>query len=98
VARTPDAGRDLSGAGIQERPGEQRLDGVLRFGGELVVVIERKVVGEASSDQAALLRLRGVGVGHSRVVWLGWHEMLEDWCLPMLGGLCAVPGGEPAQP
>ena len=49
VFLTPDVGRDLSAAEIRERASEQRLDGVLPFGGELVVVIESKVVGEASS-------------------------------------------------
>jgi hypothetical protein len=52
---------------------------VLRFGDELVVVIESKVVGEALSDQAKLLRLRGVEVEVSKVIGLGWHELLEDW-------------------
>lgn len=55
VFLSPDDGRDQSAAEIRERIGEQRLDGVLRFGDELVVVIESKVVGEAPSDQARLL-------------------------------------------
>src|SRR5262249_50073649 len=40
VFLSPDIGLDLSGTVIGERIGEQRLDGVLRFGDELVVVIE----------------------------------------------------------
>jgi hypothetical protein len=52
---------------------------VLRFGDELVVVIESKVVGEAPNDQVRLLRLRGVEVERSKVIGLGWYELLEDW-------------------
>ncbi len=79
VFLSPDEGLDLSTAEIEERVREQRLDGVLRFGDELIVVIESKTVGEAPSDQAKLLRLRGVEVDDSRVIGLGWHELLEDW-------------------
>jgi hypothetical protein len=53
----------------RERHGEQRVDGVLRFGGELVVVIESKTVGHAPSDQSRELTLPpGAEVGHARVV------------------------------
>jgi hypothetical protein len=45
---------------------EQRPDGVLRFGDELVVVIESKIVGGAPSDQARLLQLHGVETERSR--------------------------------
>jgi hypothetical protein len=83
VFLSPDVGLDLSAAQIGERTREQRLDGVLRFGGDLVVVIESKVVGEAISDQARQLRLRGVTVDCSQVIGRGWHELLED-CLALL--------------
>lgn len=90
VFLSPDEGRDLSGAEIQERVREQRLDGVLRFGDELVVVIESKIVGEAPSDQARLLRLRGVQVREPpEVIGLGWHELLEDWWALVERGLLA---------
>jgi len=90
VFLSPDEGLDLSSAAIKERTREQRLDGVLRFGAELVVVIESKVVGEVSSDQAKLLRLRGVEVEEpSTVVALGWHELLEDWWALLERGLLA---------
>ena len=56
VFLSPDEGLDLSAAQIGKRPREQRLDGV-RFGDELVVVIESKIVGRAPTDQARLLRL-----------------------------------------
>jgi hypothetical protein len=90
VFLSPDEGRDLSGAEIQERVREQRLDGVLRFGDELAVVIESKIVGEAPSDQARLLRLRGVQVREPpEVIGLGWHELLEDWWALVERGLLA---------
>jgi len=90
VFLSPDEGRDLSTAEIEERVREQRLDGVLRFGDELVVVIESKIIGEALSDQAKLLCLRGVGIKEdSRVFGLGWHELLEDWWALLERGLLA---------
>ncbi|MGO9502589.1 MAG: hypothetical protein ACLPUO_13675 [Streptosporangiaceae bacterium] len=89
VFLSPDEGRDLSEAEIQERIREQRLDGVLRFGDELVVVIESKVRGDALSDQARLLRLRGVEILQSEVIALGWHELLEDWWALLERGLLA---------
>jgi hypothetical protein len=89
VFLSPDEGLDLSAAEIAERAREQRLDGVLRFGDELAVVIESKVVGEALSDQARLLRLRGVEVKASNVIALGWHELLEDWWALLERGLLA---------
>lgn len=79
VFLSPDEGLDLSRAKIQERVREQRLDGVLRFGDELAIVIESKTVGHAPSDQAKQIRLRGVEVQEQKVVPLGWHELLEDW-------------------
>jgi len=79
VFLSPDEGLDLSTAKIQERVREQRLDGVLRFGDGLVVVIESKTVGHASSDQAKQVRLREVKVQEQKVIPLGWHELLEDW-------------------
>ena len=89
VFLSPDEGLDLPPAEIAERVREQRLDGVLRFGDELVVVIESKVVGEAPSDQARLLRLRGVEVQDPKVIALGWHELLEDWWALLERGLLA---------
>ncbi len=89
VFLSPDVGRDLSAAAIEERAGGQRLDGVLRFGYELVVVIESKIVGAAPSDQARLLRLRGVEAEDSEVVGLGWHVLLEDWWALLVRGLLA---------
>jgi hypothetical protein len=79
VFLSPDVGLDLSGTAIAERTGEQRLDGVLRFGDELVVVIESKISGDQPSNQARLLRRRGVTILQESVVALGWHELIEDW-------------------
>ena len=90
VFLSPDEALDLSAMEIQERVREQRLDGVLRFGDELVVVIESKIIGEASRDQARLLRLRGVQVREpKKVVGLGWHELLADWWALLERGLLA---------
>lgn len=61
----------------------------MRFGDELVVVIESKIVGEAPSDQARLLRLRGAQAERSKVIGLGWHELLEDWWALLERGLLA---------
>lgn len=79
VFLSPDLELDLSEVTVTEREAEQRLDGVVRFGDELLVVIESKVVGQAPSDQASELRLRGATVERSRVVHLGWHELLRAW-------------------
>lgn len=89
VFLSPDEGLDLSSVEIKDRLREQRLDGVLRFGDELVVVIESKIVGRAPTDEARLLRLRGVEVQKSEVVPLGWHELLEDWWALLERGLLA---------
>jgi hypothetical protein len=62
---------------------------VLRFGDELVVVIESKITDKAPSDQAKLLRMRGVTPEQSKVHWLGWHELLEDWWSLLERGLLA---------
>lgn len=79
VFLSPDVGLDLSSGKIHERDREQRLDGVLRFGSDLAVAIESKVIGLAATRQAEQLRMRGVEVKRSRIVSLGWHELLEDW-------------------
>lgn len=89
VFLSPDEGLDLSTVEIQDRVREQRLDGVLRFGDELVVVIESKTVGHARSDQAKQIRLRGVEVQEKKVVPVGWHELLEDWWTLLERGLLA---------
>jgi hypothetical protein len=52
VFLSPDVGLDLSNDKVQERDGEQRPDGVLRFGSDLAVAVESKVVGLAATQQA----------------------------------------------
>jgi len=79
VFLSPDEKVDFDAGQIVERELEQRLDGVVRFGDELVIVIESKVVGKASTQQATELRLRGAEVEQSRVVALGWHDLLLAW-------------------
>jgi hypothetical protein len=89
VFLSPDVGRNLSGTVIAERIREQRLDGVLRFGDELVVVIESKIRGDEPSDQAEQLRSRGIEIEHQEVTSLGWHELIEDWWALLERGLLA---------
>jgi len=89
VFLSPDVGRDLSGTVIAERIRAQRLDGVLRFGDELVVVIESKIRGDEPSDQAEQLRRRGVEIEQQDVIALGWHELIEDWWALLERGLFA---------
>ena len=89
VFLSPDEGLNLSRAQIAERARGQRLDGVLRFGGQLVVVIECKTVPHAPTGQAEQLRRRGVEVEHSQLVALGWHDLLEDWWALLERGLLA---------
>jgi hypothetical protein len=67
----------------------QRLDGVLRFGDELVVVIESKISGDKPSSQASQLRRRGVTILKENVIALGWHELIEDWWTLLERGLLA---------
>jgi hypothetical protein len=89
VFLSPDEGLDLSAVEIEERARGQRLDGVLRFGDQLVVVIENKIVPHALRDQATALQLPGVEVQQSKVIGLGWHELLEDWWALLERGLLA---------
>jgi hypothetical protein len=89
VFLSPDVGRDLSGTVIAERIRAQRLDGVLRFGEELVVVIESKIRGDEPSDQAEQLRRRGIEIEQQDVRSLGWHELIEDWWTLLERGLLA---------
>lgn len=89
VFLSPDVGLDLSGTVIAERTGEQRLDGVLRFGDELVVVIESKISGDEPGNQASQLHRRGVTILQESVFALGWHELTEDWRRLLERGLLA---------
>jgi hypothetical protein len=89
VFLSPDEGLDLSAERVADWAGGQRLDGVLRFGSELVVVIESKITGHAPTAQAWQLGLHGVQPEVSRVVALGWHELLGDWWALLERGLLA---------
>lgn len=90
VFLSPDEGLDLTDSVVAEREDrEQRLDGVLRFGRELVVIVESKIIGEAPTDQAERVKLRGVEVVSKRVASLGWHELFEDWWALLERGLLA---------
>ena len=89
VFLSPDEGLDLSTAKIQERVREQRLDGVLRFGDELVVVIESKASARRPVTRPKSCGSHGVKVEQSKVMALGWHELLEDWWALLERGLLA---------
>lgn len=85
-----DEGLDLSAAPVTDREGGQRLDGVPRFGSELAVVIETKIVGHAPTAQAEQLRLFGMQPELlPRVQALGSHELLDDWWALLERGLLA---------
>lgn len=89
VFLSPDEGLDFSRVTIGEREGGQRLDGVLRFGDELVVVIESKVVGEAPTTQARELGMAEIEVEDATIVHLAWHNLLADWWGLLERGLLA---------
>ena len=89
VFLSPDERLNLPEAEVTERAEGQRLDGVLRFGDQLVVVIECKVVPHALTRQAEELQRHGVTIGKTKVVSLGWHEVLEDWWALLEHGLLA---------
>lgn len=77
---SPDLARDFTEKELVEREREQRLDGVLRFGSELIVVIECKLYPKHPDEQAWKLKLRGLGVAEDKIeiLPLAWHDLLED--------------------
>jgi len=78
---SPDVALDLSEKELAEREDHgQRLDGVLRFGHELVIVIESKIVGKAPRGQAERLNLDGAEVDKTRVVQLGSSAAKAGGC------------------
>ena len=77
VFLSPDVGLDLSAAEIEERDREQRLDGVLRFGDE-IVVIESKIV---RSSLAKMLVL---------CLPTAFSEMNRRWAMALLDRPSAI--------
>jgi hypothetical protein len=77
---SPDDRKPREQRAVEHRARGQRLDGVLRFGDELVVVIESKTRGKQKDDQAYGLDLSGIDVDEKLpVVHVGWHEVFQDW-------------------
>lgn len=57
----------------------QRLDGVIRFAPELIVVVESKVVEGAENWQARRIDFGRGQPQRTRTVDLRWHDLLEAW-------------------
>lgn len=58
----------------------QVLDGIVRYGDELLIVIETKLDGPVSSRQAEYLNIHGAQVQFDRQVKaIDWRELLEAW-------------------
>ena len=90
VFLSPDDHQPKSQRNVEHRARGQRLDGVLRFGDELVVVIESKTRGKQKDHQAYKLDLSGIDVDERLpVVHVGWHEVLQDWWGLLERGLLA---------
>ncbi len=79
VFLTPDDPRILSREEVREREtGGQRLDGVLEFGDELIVVLESKLDEHVPDRQACYLDIGG-SVRKTRTEHVAWHHLLEAW-------------------
>jgi len=67
---------------VEESRRDPRYDGVLRFGDELVIVIESKLREEVDPTQAEQIVLGDLS-GHCRLrpdgVLMRWHELLAAW-------------------
>jgi hypothetical protein len=81
VFLTPDVtDPDAEPMALQSSDRGQRLDGVLRFGQELVLIVESKIWEGASSWQAEEINLGGrTAPEHADVVRVPWHDLLERW-------------------
>lgn len=64
---------------VVNAPRGQRLDGVIRFGSDLVVVLEAKVVLGASDWQARNVDYGRAEFERTRQVRLEWHRLLDAW-------------------
>jgi hypothetical protein len=79
VFLVPDETRSEPEAEVVPSPRGQRLDGVLRFLPDLVVVLESKVVEGASDLQARELNYGSWQPRRSRRRNVHWHDLLEAW-------------------
>lgn len=80
VFLTPDHHRVLSIEEVHERVGHRaRVDGLLQFGDELVVVVESKLDEDVPDTQACYLDIDDEEVGETRTSHVSWHKLLEAW-------------------
>ncbi len=79
VFLVPDETREESDTEVVPSERGQRLDGVLRFLPDLVVVIESKINEGASDRQAREMNFGGSPPKSSRKKNVYWHALLEAW-------------------
>jgi hypothetical protein len=82
VFLTPDIEPFALAEDVTDTDRGQRFDGVLRFGPELVVVLESKICwrwARRDGHRAALLNLGGARFAEQRTCLLPWHDLLEAW-------------------
>src|SRR3954447_3035368 len=74
VFLAPDESREDAGDTVESAPRGQRLDGVLWYGQELVIVIESKVVEGADDWQRRTLDYGHATVAEARRRLIFWHD------------------------
>jgi hypothetical protein len=79
VFLVPDETREEMDSEVVPSERGQRLDGVLRFPPDLVVVIESKITEGADSWQAREMDFGGSPPKRSRTRNVYWHALLEAW-------------------
>lgn len=79
VFLTPAESQQMSIAEVGQRTGGMRLDGVLEFGDDLLVVIESKLDEGVPDAQACYLDIEGVEVSETRTEHVSWHALLASW-------------------
>lgn len=79
VFLTPDEPQQMSSAEVGQRASGMRLDGVLEFGDDLLVVIESKLDEGVPDAQACYLDIAGVEVSETRTEHVAWHALLASW-------------------
>lgn len=94
LAAAPDAGESIEGVSVlqaadagdgggqvEESDRAQVLDGIVRYGDELVIVIETKLSGRVPTRQAQYLNVHGADVRFAEgVKTVSWRELLAAWC------------------
>jgi hypothetical protein len=57
----------------------QVLDGIVRYGDELLIIVETKLDGPVATRQAQELNVHGAPVRFDRPVYVSWRDLLEAW-------------------